>query len=132
MGFRNYSYRYNKKNNPDSKALGSYYNPYPSGPFEPACIEEIIVFAQNNQSRGYTSLIAYRDDNVLNESKNAAGDYIKRVKWMPAHEEMIKKRYAKMSEKAGKKWFRHSVNNAAFEQIKKHYSLFEVFHEYKE
>jgi len=132
MGYRDYSYRYNKKNNPTSKELGSYYNPYPAGPFEPACIEEIIVFSQNDHGYANTSLIAYRDGNVSKESKNAAGDYARRVKWLPTHEFMIKKRYAKLSEKAGKKWFRHSVNNASFEQIKKHYSLFEVFHKYKE
>jgi len=122
------SYRKNRKRKIIEQRLGSAGNPLPAGPFDPMNHSKFVVYQNLTRYRGKKQLIAYRKDNVpKKETKNNQGEYSRRIKWAPHHEGMITNHNERSVENVGTKWFKSSLTNATFDQIKECYVLFESF-----
>ena len=122
------SYRKNRKRKIIEQRLGSKGNPLPAGPFDPINHSKFIVYQNQTQYRGKKQLIAYRKDNIpKKETANNSGEYNRQIKWAPHHEGMISDHNNRNVENIGTKWFKSSLINATFSQVKECYVLFENF-----
>ena len=133
MGYRRNYYRYRSRTRPPQKkehALGSWANPYPAGPFDPANIDKITVYHSQARYRGTTEMIAYRKDNLPQEYRNDYGDYLQELRWEPHHEQYLQRFNENKLERINGKLFKSAIPKASFEQIKENYVLFERFSRY--
>ena len=122
------SYRKHRKRKIIEQRLGSKDNPLPAGPFDPINHSKFTVYQNLTRYRGKKQLIAYRKDNVpKKETKNNHGEYRRLIEWAPHHEGMINDHNNQTVENIGTKWFKSSLINATFDQIKECYVLFESF-----
>ena len=107
---------------------GHKFNPLPAGPFELSHYSKFTVFHERKRYRGSRELIAYRNDNKPKASlKEDHVDYARIIQWAPHHELMISNIAQSELETVNGKWFKSSLNNADFDQIKENYVLFESF-----
>ena len=122
------SYNKHKRRKIIEQRLGSKGNPLPARPFDPMNHSKFIVYQNQTQYRGKKQLIAYRKDSIpKKESINKSVVYNRKIKWAPHHEIMINDYHGHNIENIGTKWFKSSLVNAMFSQVKENYVLFESF-----